>query len=317
MNPLATPYVARTHLLPHNYIHLRNYGRSNSTASSAGTNLRTSFDCAITDTSAHSTSPTLATNQLNQDMDRRFSSMTTYYEYNGYGYSVSTLSTPPVPEIVHVHPDVRSYEQRSDVVGAYLARRAMAYPTYAPSGTFQYGSFGDGGYGKQTSSPVESESTYQEYPAEHSYDSYSPQADGFTNFAEKIGYASFSDQSKFYPNPEDIRHLHTLVSLVPHLQPSRRFNSHDQDQMIDIVEQDTGVAFAYQVPKKMLVLFLGRSVVNRFIRTLERENSKNWKGAPVTQEMNIPRGIGSRSAFRILLSWTMRASRQDLAKGLR
>jgi hypothetical protein len=109
-----------------------------------------------------------------------------------------------------------------------------------------------------------------------------------------------------YPNPEDIRHLHTLQSLLPYLQPERRLNALG-GPLLDIVEQDTGVAFAYRVPKKMLVLFLGRRVVNKFIRTTHREDDENWKGAPVCQELNLPRGVASKAAIKALIAWMLRA----------
>jgi hypothetical protein len=77
--------------------------------------------------------------------------------------------------------------------------------------------------------------------------------------------------------------------------------------VVDIIEQDTGFALAYQVPKKMLVLFLGRKVVNKFIRTIHREDDENWKGAPTSQEMNLPKGVASQASMKILVAWMFRA----------
>jgi hypothetical protein len=371
MNPHATPYEARSQFVSQHSLFRPNYGTSNS-LSSAGTNLRTASDCAITDTSAYSHSPTLPTTTTSQDQERRFSNMATYYDNDEHGHAVSMSSTPPFMEIAQIHPHVRSFEQRGDVVGAYLARRTMAYPAYGPPAPFYHESFGGGGYEyapslpcyndgfggaryehapsapsyhqdsfggggyqhfpprpyyqdgsngtgyeQQTRSPSDSESVYyREHPAEQTYDSYTPQTETFNNHPEPTGHGN-QRKLKHYPDPESVRHLHTLLSLVPNLQPARRFKCLYEGPLIDIVEQDTGTVLAYQVHKKMLVLFLGRAVINKYIRTLERQDPVNWEGGPVVQELSIPRGVGSRAAFRILVSWMMRASRPDCAKDLR
>ncbi|CAN9127255.1 unnamed protein product [Alternaria alternata] len=120
------------------------------------------------------------------------------------------------------------------------------------------------------------------------------------------GWASQSGVPRPYTNPEYIRHLHTLQSLLPYLQPERKLNALN-GPVVDIIEQDTGFALAYRVPKKMLVLFLGRKVVNKFIRTIHREDDENWKGAPTSQEMNLPKGVASQASMKILVAWMFRA----------
>ena len=78
-----------------------------------------------------------------------------------------------------------------------------------------------------------------------------------------------------YPDPELIRPYHTLHSLLRHLSPARLAGS-VYGKKLDIVEEVTNHKFAFAVPKKMLVLFCGRNVVTRFLRTLEREDNEKW-----------------------------------------
>ncbi|KAL5436235.1 hypothetical protein PMIN07_006081 [Paraphaeosphaeria minitans] len=109
-----------------------------------------------------------------------------------------------------------------------------------------------------------------------------------------------------YPDPELIRPYHTLHSLLRYLQPARLENS-VYGPKVDIVEECTGHKFAAAVPKKMLVLFCGRSVLNRFLRTLEREDNENWQGGPVAQELRFPRHYTNHVGVKIVISWMHRA----------
>ncbi|OAG01707.1 uncharacterized protein CC84DRAFT_214738 [Paraphaeosphaeria sporulosa] len=109
-----------------------------------------------------------------------------------------------------------------------------------------------------------------------------------------------------YPFPELIRPYHTLHSLLPYLQPARLENSVFGPKL-DIVEEDTDYKFAVAVPKKMLVLFCGRNIVNRFLRTLEREDNVNWQGLPVAQELRFPRHYTNHVGVKIMISWMHRA----------
>ena len=235
--------------------------------------------------------------------------MTTFYHYDSNG--AVTASTPyPAAEMSTCGPLVAdAYEQQGDVVGAFLARRGMAYPApgapetqhyYGPSYHPSIAAFKGG---------VDSESVNRSYQSsdgdEKSGYTGSP-PHGASNTPGWAGWASFSAMPRPYSNPEDVRHLHTLQSLLPYLQPERKLNALN-GLVVDIVEQDTGVVLAYQVPKKMLVLFLGRRVVNRFIRTIHREDDENWRGAPVCQEMNLPRGVSSQAAMKALIAWMFRA----------
>ncbi|KAF3000871.1 hypothetical protein E8E13_007613 [Curvularia kusanoi] len=120
-----------------------------------------------------------------------------------------------------------------------------------------------------------------------------------------------------YPDTESIRHLHTLFRLLPHIEPSRKLNALSGPTLDIIADRPTGTTFCYAVPKKLLVLFLGRAVVNRHLRTLEREDNENWNGLPTKQAFLVPSSIVSASAMTILVSWMTRACTQRLMANMR
>ncbi len=235
--------------------------------------------------------------------------MTTYYHYDPNGALVASNLHSTASDFAPDPVDADIYEQQGDVVGAYLARREMAYPAHSVSESQQFycpayyppvQPFNDG---------VDGQSADQGYRSSDGDEQYGYTCSSQPDISSTLswaGWASYSSMERPYPNPEDIRHLHTLQSLLPYLQPERRLNALG-GPLLDIVEQDTGVAFAYRVPKKMLVLFLGRRVVNKFIRTTHREDDENWKGAPVCQELNLPRGVASKAAIKALIAWMLRA----------
>jgi hypothetical protein len=109
-----------------------------------------------------------------------------------------------------------------------------------------------------------------------------------------------------YPDVESIRHLHCLHSLLGWILPERLHNSL-YGPTLDIVEEGTRAPFAYRVPKKLLVLFIGRAVVSRYLRTLDRQDIENWEGYPTLQELIIPRGAANHVGFKILIAWMKRA----------
>ncbi|KAL1795466.1 hypothetical protein ACET3X_005690 [Alternaria dauci] len=235
--------------------------------------------------------------------------MATYYHYDSEG-KVTVSAPHPTDWISTSGPSVANeYEQRGDIVGAFLARRAMAYPALGvPEALNVYGA----SYYPAMSvfeGDADCESSDQSHLFSEADEDSRYTASSSPNTANTVGWAGWAFQSGVpqpYPNPEDIRHLHTLHSLLPYLQPERRLNAFN-GPVVDIIDQDTGFALAYQVPKKMLILFLGRQVVNKFIRTIHREDDENWKGAPTSQEMHLPRGVASQASVKILVAWMFRA----------
>jgi hypothetical protein len=238
---------------------------------------------------------------------------TTYYHYDKDGHLQSASTDRPVAHGLPGQLDFKYYEERGDIVGSYLARRGPTYPASTLSDDPSKASFEDEEYG-EPSLDAHSDTTQDiRHQSTELYESYHGSSPNwrYPDYASTIGYAGFAARSGCYlpyPNVEDIRHLHTLQSLLPFIQPERKLNAlEDRTMIMDIVEDKTGEVFAYEVPKKLLVLFLGRKVVNKFIRTIEREDNEKWRGKPVVQELRIPKGEGTTQAFHVLVSWMRRA----------
>ncbi|KAF9701781.1 hypothetical protein EKO04_000041 [Ascochyta lentis] len=119
-----------------------------------------------------------------------------------------------------------------------------------------------------------------------------------------------------FPDPERIRHLHTLHGLLPHIQPKRKLNALSGPQ-INIIEGYTDNVFCTAVSKKMLVLFLGREAVSKFLHTIKREDNECWEGFPTQQNLVLPHGVASQAAFKILMSWMIRACKVSTMSTMR
>lgn len=111
-----------------------------------------------------------------------------------------------------------------------------------------------------------------------------------------------------YPDPERIRHIHTLHSLLPYLDPPRRLNALS-GPTLDITEHSSEHILCRAVPKKLLVLFLGRTIVSKYIHTMSRitNPSGHGTGAPTQQSLRLPLKTASSAALRILVAWMTRA----------
>jgi hypothetical protein len=238
--------------------------------------------------------------------------MTTFYHYDKDGRAAPSHLDPAAQVFTRGLPESYPYAQEGDAVGAYLAHRQIKYPAPASSHAHQFQGPTYQPYAQPFIGNTNPTLADQGYWSNDDYDS-----SGYTDSSQScpsaynctVGYAGWTSRAGViypYPDPESIRHLHTLQSLLPNIQPERKINSL-QGPVVDIVEQDSGVIFAYQVPKKLLVLFLGRRTVNKFIRTVHREDDVNWKGAPTCQELNLPRVHCSKASIRILVSWMLRA----------
>ena len=311
MNPLAVEYIAlsaRQRLtLPINYSHnlgslFRSVANSNHEST---TSRRTSFDSGGS-TLCFDSQPSHTSRDLGSE---KSPGMTTYYHYDSDGRVTASTSSPGAGICTGSPLASDAYERQGDVVGAFLARRSMIYPASgAPEAQEVYGSSFYPAVAASKSG-VDGESIDQSHPLSDGDEGSSYTASSSPKASHTLGWAGWASQSgvpRPYTNPEYIRHLHSLLNLLPYLQPERKLNALN-GPVVDIIEQDTGFALAYQVPKKMLVLFLGRKVVNKFIRTVHREDDENWKGAPTSQEMNLPRGVASQASVKILVAWMFRA----------
>jgi hypothetical protein len=281
---------------------------------SSGTSVTTdsptyNFCSAITTTSNDSNSPTVAaTHSSFPQTGLRSPKMTTYYCYNENGDLRSASTLDSVTHSYPEHPYLRYYLEHGDTVGAYLTQRAMMFPTCAAAEFYSHGSRGSQVAYKQQ--PVAYHATTfadLRHESDEQCDSYDLFQHSYPKQASvaRADHARHTSSRCTYPDPEDIRHLHNLLDLLPHIDPGRRFNGLS-GASVDIVEQDTGTVFAHHVPKKMLVLFLGRKHVVKFIKTADRS-----EGSPKIQNMTLPRGIASTSAIKILIAWMIRACRPE------
>ncbi|KAH4040740.1 hypothetical protein HBI56_014410 [Parastagonospora nodorum] len=299
---------------PYHSKHIHDVARSNSISSSASvtTNSRTACSSTITCASTHSTCPTITVAHRSPPPLPK-DSMAVYYHYDEQGNLQSTTAYDPLMQQGAGSFDPEHYLQRGDVVGAYLARRDAKYPASAIPRTYdplRSGLDADGRdqlatYGNQSAGGVRHETE------DERNDSYDMQPDKLSLHAgieDSDGLVAQAGQYHPYPNPEDIRHLHTLHSLLPWIHPERRLNALS-GAAVDIIEEDTKTVLAHDVPKKVLVLLLGRNVVTKFIGTVDIRKNDRFDGFQKIQKMFIPRGISSIAAMRILLAWLMRACR--------
>ena len=289
--------------------------RLNSTSSSVTTCQESDFYAPSTTASATSTTSTETTHPIQSKLDQELSSsMTTYYHYDD-GHLVGTSTFDPASQYLGPWPQYSSCANGGDIVGANLANRTLEYPAYSISAihhhpyNFQQQNTAYQTFTQPCGYDTAPEPTDHGYWSNDEYDShrYAPLSDSaLSTTPVHMDFAPQSMQGAFYPDPEEIRHLHTLYSLLSHIHPERKLQSL-LGPVVDIIEQDTGVTFAYDVPKKLLVLFLGRAVVTKFLRTLERRDNMNWRGPPTRQVLDLPRGHASKAAMRILLAWMIRA----------
>lgn len=242
---------------------------------------------------------------------RRRHSTTVYYQYDENGNLLTTSVDDPLAQQSSSNLDLGDYLQRGDTVGAYLAQRDLSYPTFEAPEVYGPEKHGYRAvWGEQRGTYIDQHKIELRHQADE-YDSYDIQGAGYPLHAVPNGYVGQTPQNKQYrpcPDPEDIRHLHTLHSLLSWIHPERRMRALE-GAAVDIIEQDTGTVLAHNIPKKLLVLFLGRDVVTKFIMTVGIRDDEHSGIRHRIQKLFIPRGISSKSAMRVLLSWMSRASR--------
>ena len=245
--------------------------------------------------------------------------MTTFYRYEKDG-TVTASSIDPAAQTLECGTSDPgcAYEERGDFAGAFLARRDTTYRSSPAFFASQVQVTPYTSYDMQHRQPVDQPSVHYEISEAIHQGPYPKNGHGPSDYADSfysessantLGYAGWASQyglSHPYPNPEHIRNQHTLRSLLPNLQPERKLNALS-GPVVDIVEESTGFQLASRVPKKLLVLFLGRQMVNKFIRTLHRQGDQNWRGKPTVQEIHLPQGITSKAAVQVLIAWMVRA----------
>jgi hypothetical protein len=319
MNSFVDDGDAQAVTQPYFFKDINKAARSNSLSSSASvaTNSRTAYSSAITFASTYSTSPAITKALPSPQLECLRDSMTVYYQYDENGKLRSSSADDPFVQQSAESFDPGNYLQRGDIVGAYLARREAGCTDSLNPGAYDSVGLGweesweeqKSRYGDQHTAGLRHEI------GEEPDDSYRVQPD--TSYRPSgnvgdMGFAAYSAHYHAYPNPEDIRHQHTLHGLLPYIHPARRLNALS-GPAVDIIEEDTQTVLAHDIPKKLLVLFLGRNVVTKFIGTIGIREDNWFGGFQKIQKMFVPRGISSIAAIRILLAWLFRACRiQDL-----
>ena len=164
-----------------------------------------------------------------------------------------------------------------------------------------------------------SDSSEEWYETGDNYDSSSAQSPAVVDYVgcslltENSGGPHYGGYIHKYTDPESIREFLNLHSMLPFIQPARLRGS-IFGPTLDLVEEQTGQKFAIAVPKKMLVLFCGRRIINRFLRTLEREDNKNWRGGPVKQELRFPPNYTNHIGVKIIIAWMNQACHKNLSE---
>lgn len=232
----------------------------------------------------------------------------TYYHYKD-GKLIGTSEEEPNIRNDRGQPETASNQSNGDIVGAYLANRERFYPALTASNPYQQAP-GCLISGHQDNAMLSAKRASPNYLFNGSYESQKtfkgPPYPDHSSTSGYVGIAALSGLKHPYPDPEHIRHFHTLHSILPYIQPERKLNTLN-GPTLDIIEQDTSIILAYAVPKKLLILFLGRKIVNKFLKTLERKGNTHWSGPPVLQQLSLPRRKASKCAIRILIAWMMRA----------
>ncbi|KAF1979242.1 hypothetical protein BU23DRAFT_642529 [Bimuria novae-zelandiae CBS 107.79] len=237
--------------------------------------------------------------------------MTTYFFQHLDGSAYGRVMDNPAP-ICNPYHEFETGQDSYAHAGPYL--HYTGSQTIVSSNMYRYDSGDEGASNEWDIEWHETDDGYYSESAQSptmvEYVSYGHPG-GFSNGATADPSLNFQDGGDVfrYTDPELIRGYHTLHSLLPHIQPARLQNSHS-GPTLDIVEEQTNHKFAIRVPKKMLVLFCGREMISRFIRTLERKDNENWKGGPLQQELRFPCRYTNHIGIKILISWMAQACRR-------
>ncbi|KAJ4289691.1 hypothetical protein N0V90_011020 [Kalmusia sp. IMI 367209] len=247
--------------------------------------------------------------------------MTTYFYHNPDG-SVTGYMGPVFLPVPYSHPNTNDVyippSYRMSGLPSYLAHSSTWQSTLAPvvpsSGIIDYrntrqaASTGSNDAWHETdggSLPEEAQDIMN-----GSHVCYSMSGNIYYGIQASGSWSVARCRSMFheYPDTDQIRNYLTLHTLLPWIQPERLRNA-IEGPTLDILEEGTLHKFAVAVPKKMLVLFCGRKVIKKFLRTTAREDDENWTGDPVTQELRIPPGFANHIGVKIMVAWMNRACR--------
>jgi hypothetical protein len=147
------------------------------------------------------------------------------------------------------------------------------------------------------------------HPSSRGYESYNHPGEGYpVNFKTVHHTTSRSSAHQYHPYPitDRIRHLHTLHSLLSHINPRHKLQAL-HGPAVHVVERVTSKILAHSISKSLLVLFLGHEPIRRFIRTVGLYDTNRNDLFNRIQELCIPLHVSSSAAIKILLAWMKRA----------
>ncbi|KAF2243518.1 hypothetical protein BU26DRAFT_554988 [Trematosphaeria pertusa] len=281
------------------------HGRASSASSATDANTLANSVSDVTTVPTENFASPPATESTRSSFD-----MATYYRYGADGsvmrYAMQPIQAPPmfVPPYM-THPNEYTpapyvgYSYTSGSWGHSDADSSAVYPCYE-----EYGEGGEGG-------------AYYDDGVDHGYDAgHEYRESGHSGYCTSDYSGSTQVDDQPCPPLDEVRKYRDLHSLLPWIDPQRLHNGLF-GRKVNIIEEGTSTVFAYQVPKKMLVLFCSRPAIAKFLRTVEREDNENWRGGPVTQELRLPRGLANHVGIKIMLAWMMRACKWECMGSMR
>lgn len=108
----------------------------------------------------------------------------------------------------------------------------------------------------------------------------------------------------------NLRQGKSLYEIYQETSPNRLKNATQKGHspLVDFVDDGTERVLLRNGPKRILEIFLGRSVLAEFVCVLEQ--SKH--GAPILDEVRLPRFPESHAALKIMVAWMQHACWQSL-----
>ncbi|KAF2118761.1 hypothetical protein BDV96DRAFT_642937 [Lophiotrema nucula] len=145
-----------------------------------------------------------------------------------------------------------------------------------------------------------------DYPAYFGYTFPSARGQGQELMTTSLPHQPFQQAQLSAPlevSPDDLRKFCDLHGLAKQLPPSR-LNNALYGKYIDIVEIESERVLLHHVPKKMLILFIGRERVTPFLRTVSEHDKSE-------QVLRMPPGSTNHVGLKILVAWMTRACKYE------
>ncbi|KAF2734199.1 hypothetical protein EJ04DRAFT_564478 [Polyplosphaeria fusca] len=221
-------------------------------------------------------------------------------------------STPYQPNFSQPFIPIQSY---TSIQGYQMSQSYPAYqvPTTGP----EYGTgWGTTMMGVQEYSSGENLMNNQQWYSENGKSEKQRQKEylGYDMNAHDSNYtASRPDATTLpnwtYQNVDELRTRSNLYEFATALDPSRRNNA-ILGLHIDIIDGISGHMIMPKVPKKLLMLFCGRDVLNPFLKTLSRYEKS-------AQQLRVPQSVAMQYGFHAVIGWMIHACQLPTTTSLR